>query len=599
MDKQSAIRRLAAILAIDTVGYTRLMAVDESGTYKKLQLHLAELVDPAIWQYRGRTVKNTGDGLLVEFASVFDAILCAITIQRGMIERNQKEVRSPIQFRSAVNIGEIIVENDDIFGDGVNVAARLEALAEPGGICISQAASEQIRDKLELELHDLGDQVLRNIPRPVRVFSIPANKIATLDVFGVQPKGSASFAARVSPVPNRKPTIAVLPFSNISSDSSNDYFADGIVEDIITALSHFRNLFVIARNSSFAFKGRTVDPRRIATALGVRYLVEGSVQRANERVRITAQLIDTELAGHLWADRFDGDLSDIFALQDNITQRVVTAIEPKILASEIERAKRKPADSLDAYDYYLRALPLRVALSAEAAEQALQLLKRAIELDPTYAPALAHASACYLAINDQGWRVLTQEEVAEGLRLARAAIEADMDDSVVLCLSGHSIAGFTGDFAAGLAWIDRGLSLNPNYAEGWMRSSMVRVYINDLDEAIEHSRRAIALSPLDPKLYHPLCAQGFAFLFRGEFDDAAAAARRALMGKQKPEMAFRILITALKGLDRHQEMQSAAKAMMTQFPSFRITTWRNRSHFSRDARLDVMVEALQKAGIPM
>jgi adenylate cyclase len=596
MHPESAIRRLAAILAIDVVGYSRLMAADERGTHSNLQRHRVELIQPLISRYHGRIVKNTGDGLLAEFASAVEATLCAVAIQRGMHERNSGDAKTAIIFRAAVNIGDIIVEEDDIYGDGVNVTARLEALAEPGGLCLSQAAHEQIRDKISFELEDLGEHSLKNIPRPVRVFALPARKVTSIAETELAPPVGLIGPARGGPVP--RSSIAVLPFMNLSSDIEYEYFADGVVEDIITALSRFRSLFVIARNSSFTYKGRSVDPRRIAAELGVNYVVEGSIQRARDRVRITAQLIDTASGGHLWADHFDGELSDIFTLQDEVTKRVVTAIEPKVLASEMARAKRKPSSSLDAYDYFLRAMPWRLALSASATDEALRLLMKAIELDPTYAPALAHASACYLAMNDQGWRVLSSAEVDEGLRLARAAIEADMDDPVALCLSGHSIAGFTGDYEAGLAWIDRALALNRNYAEGWMRSAMVRVYANDLSTAIEHSERALALSPLDPKLYHPLCAQGFAYLFKGEPERAARSARRALMGKQAPEMAYRILITSLFQLNRTAEMMHVATAMREHFPTFRISTWRKRSKFTADQRFDTMADALKAAGLP-
>ncbi|MCB8819543.1 adenylate/guanylate cyclase domain-containing protein [Microvirga rosea] len=598
MDKGNAIHRLAAVLALDVAGYSRLMQVDEDGTHHELKRHRTELVDPLISSFSARIVKNTGDGLLAEFPSVIDAVTCALAIQQGMIRRKAVDPPNTIVFRAAVNISDVIVERDDIFGDGVNVTARLEALADPGGICISQATFEQIRDRMAVRFTDMGEHHLKNIARPVRIFSVSPDDIAAL------PDALASFsrAGHVSHVLSagraKHSSVAVLPFVNLSQDPDQEYFADGIVEGIVTALSLFRNLFVIARESSFSYKERHLELASVASDLGVRFLVTGSLQRSHGRVRIAARLIDTESGGTLWAEHFDGELSDIFSLQDSITERIVTAIEPRIVFTEIEGAKRKPTESLDAYDCYLRALALRIALSGPANDQALQLLKRALEQDPNYAPALAHAAACYAAKKDQGWGILTAAEIEEGLRFAWSAIEADINDPVALCLSGHAISAFTGDFDAGSAWIDRSIKLNPNYAEGWMRRSMVRVYLGDLAGAHESAERAMALSPLDPKIYHPLCAKGYAYFFEERFAEAAQMAHRALLGRQKPEMAFRILIASLVKEQKLERAKIVTEEFLRRYPNFRISEWRARSKFTSDGRFDTMEFMLRSVGIP-
>src|SRR6202521_2781761 len=378
-----SVRRLAAILAADVAGYSRLMGADEEGTHERLKAHRRALVDPKITEHRGRIVKTTGDGMLVEFASVVDAVRCAVEVQRGMAERNAEVPQEQrIEFRIGINVGDIILDGGDIFGDGVNVAARLEGLAEPGGICLSGDAQRQVRGKLDVVFEDAGEQRLKNIAWPVRVFR-------------VRPAGAAANARPALALPD-KPSIAVLPFQNLSGDPEQEYFADGMVEDIITALSRFRNLFVISRNSSFTYKGHAVDVKQVGRELGVRYVLEGSVRKAANRVRITAQLIDAATGAHLWADRFDGGLEDIFSLQDQVTASVVGAIAPKLEQAEIERAKRKPTESLDAYDYYLRGIASVNLGTRDANAEALRLFYRASELDPDFATAYGMAAWCYV-----------------------------------------------------------------------------------------------------------------------------------------------------------------------------------------------------------
>jgi adenylate cyclase len=411
-------RRLAAILAVDVAGYSRLMGENEEGTLAALRAVRQELGDPKITEHRGRIVKTTGDGLLVEFASVVDAVRCAVEVQREMVARNAAvPAARRIEFRMGVNVGDIIIEDGDIFGDGVNIAARLEALAEPGGICISAAAHEQVRDKLDFSFEDMGEQQVKNIARPVRTHRIVIGSTA-------QP---ITAAATELPLPE-KPSLAVLPFQNMSGDPEQEYFADGIVEEITMGISRLPWLFVIARNSSFTYKGKAVDVKQVARELGVRYVLEGSVRKAANRVRITAQLIDTTSGAHIWADRFDGALDDIFELQDQVASGVVGAIEPKLRQSEIERATRKPTESLDAYDLYLQALAAVHQLTSEGLQNAARQAERALEIDPSYAPAAALAAYCRVRQVTHGWARPTPELAAVALRLARRAIDTGKDD---------------------------------------------------------------------------------------------------------------------------------------------------------------------------
>jgi adenylate cyclase len=344
-------RKLAAILAADVAGYSRLMGVDEEGTHERLKAHLREVVDPKIKEHRGRIVKNTGDGMLAEFPSVVDAVRCAAEIQREMTGRNADIPEDKrISFRIGVNLGDVIVEPEDIFGDGVNIAARLEALAEPGGICISRVVRDQIRDKLPHPFEDMGEQSVKNIARPVHVYRVRLD--AEAKALPTEPCDAVPKSLYLLP---DKPSIAVLPFANMTGDPEQEYFVDGMVEEIITALSRIRWLFVIARNSSFTYKGQAVDVKQVGRELGVRYVLERSVRKAGQRVRITGQLIDAATGTHLWADRFDGSLEDVFELQDKVASSVAGVIEPALQAAEIAGSAGRPTADLTAYDLYLRA----------------------------------------------------------------------------------------------------------------------------------------------------------------------------------------------------------------------------------------------------
>ena len=415
MTEERLQRRLAAILSADVVGYSRLMGLDEAGTLSRLNALRRGLIDPMIAAHAGRIVKLMGDGALVEFASAVDAVTCAIEIQRQLREQEASSEANPIQFRIGINVGDVIIEGEDILGDGVNVAARIEGIAKPGGISISEDTWRQVQGKVAANFVDAGEQSLKNIARPVRVYRLDlAQKSATV-----------SPASPPLPRLPDKPSIAVLAFNNMSGDPEQEYFADGVVEDVITALSRVKWLFVIARNSSFTYKNKSIDARQIGRELGVRYLLEGSIRRAGQRVRISGQLIEAATGRHIWADRFDGDLSKIFELQDQITTKVVGAVEPSLRLAEIERSQRKPTESLDAYDLYLRALPATTVYTQAGFKEAEALLRRAVALDPTYADALAALAECLVRMTLNGWVANKEASTAEACDLAGRAVAAD------------------------------------------------------------------------------------------------------------------------------------------------------------------------------
>src|SRR5258706_2273521 len=448
-------RRLTAILAADVAGYSRLMGLDEAGSEGAARTS-RPVVDPIVARYGGRIVKTTGDGVLLEFPSIVAAVDCAVVVQNLMRGRNRDvpEERRML-FRIGINLGDVLIDGDDILGDGVNIAARLEGIAEPGGICVSDDGFRQVSGKLDVSFEDIGNQQLKNIARPVHAY-----RARFVDV-------SASPTSASPPLPDQ-PSTAVLPFTNLSSDPEQEYFANGRADDIITVLSHFKALFVIARNSSFTYKGRAVDVKLIGRELGVRYVLEGSVRKAPNRVRITGQLVDTATGAHLWADRFDGGLGDIFDLQDQVTESVVGAIAPAVEKAEIERAKRKPTESLDAYAIYLRGLAkLYQFAGRQANDEALRLFNSAIELDPDFASAYGRAAYCYVFAKANGWFSNTANEIAEVKRLAQLAVELGKDDAVALAAAGKALAYVVCDPGVGDALIDRALGLNSNFAEAW------------------------------------------------------------------------------------------------------------------------------------
>ena len=575
-------RRLAAILAADVAGYSRLMGLDEAGTARVLREHRA-VADALVARHAGRIVKTTGDGVLVEFPSVVDAVECAVVVQAAMAERNEGVAPDRrMLFRIGINLGDVLVEGDDILGDGVNVAARLEGIAEPGGIRISSSAYDQVRGKVAVEFADLGEQSLKNIARPVRVYRAQLGE--------PEPRASSQL-----PFPSDKPSIAVLPFQNMTGDPEQDYFADGMVEDIITALSRAKWFFVVARNSSFTYKGKAVDIKQVGRELGVRYVLEGSVRKAGNRVRITGQLIEAATQHHIWADRFEGSLEDIFALQDSITESVVGAIEPSLTKAEIVRGRSKPTESLDAYDCYLRAAAALYQVTLEGHDMAEAFLQRAIDLDPHYAGAKSRLAHSFIFRRVQGWARPGDE--ARALTLAREALAEGGDDPLTLVRAAITLTYFGQDYDQAVMLANRAIDLNPNSAEVLISSAWTHCFdCTDPDKAIEQFTRATRLSPRDPELGRAFCGLAFASLIRGLDGDGLRWSHKALQELPNLTIAHRAQILALVRLDRMDEARETARRMIALDPRFTIAT---RMPPYRDARFrEELRAALTAVGLP-
>jgi TolB-like protein/Tfp pilus assembly protein PilF len=578
-------RRVTAILAIDVVGYSRLMGADDEGTLAQLKAHRRDLVDPKIREQQGRIVKTTGDGMLVEFASVVDALRCATEIQRDMRTRNAEVPQEKrIEFRAGLNVGDIIIDADDIYGDGVNVAARLESMADPGGICISGRVYEDTHGKLDIGFEDAGEQQLKNIAWPVRVYRV------RLD-------GKTDQTRPALALPD-KPSIAVLAFDNLSGDAEQEYFADGMVEEIIMALSRLRWLFVIARNSSFAYKGRAVDAKRIGQELGVRYLLEGSVRRAGNRVRIAGQLIDASTGAHLWADRYEGGIEDIFDLQDQVTASVVGAISPKLEQAEIERSLRKPTERRAAYDYYLRGLAGLHLWTREANKEATAQFYKAIELDPKFASAYGLAARCYSQRKASGWMEDRVHEIAETRRLSRRAAELGPDDALALCTAGFGLAYVAGELDDGIALIDRAIALNPNLAWAWYFSAWANVWLGQSGLAIERAERAMRLSPQDPHIFNMQSATAYGYFVDGRYAEALSWAQTAIRQRPDHTTSLRVLSASYAFLDRLEQAREAAARLAELDPALRISTLDQVIRFRRPDDLARLAEGLRRAGFP-
>jgi TolB-like protein/class 3 adenylate cyclase len=585
-----------AILAADVAGSCRLIGIDEEGTLAQLKALRKTLFDPQITDHRGRIVKNTGDGALIEFASVVDAVRCAVEIQRGMAEQNIDVPQvNRIEFRIGIHVGDIIIEDDDIFGDGVNIAVRLEGIAEPGGVSISDDAHRQIRGKVEITFEDMGSQSLKNIVEPMRAWRVRIGPSSSPAMLTKPPSETAQPLA----LPD-KPSIAVLPFTNMSGDPEQDYFADGMVEEIITALSHFRQLFVIARNSSFTYKGRAVDVKQVGRELGVRYVLEGSVRKAANRVRITGQLVDTATGAHLWANRFHGGLGDIFDLQDQVTESVVGAIAPAVEKAEIERAKRKPTESLDAYAIYLRGLAkLYQFANRQANDEALRLFNSAIDLDPDFASAYGRAAFCYAFAKTNGWTSVTAKEIAEVKRLAQRAVELGKDDAIALAAAGWALAHIVRDLELGAALIDRALVLNSNSAEAWYYGGWVKIWLGEPEAAIKRFARAMRLNPVDPRLVGMRNGIAHAHFFLGRYDEAASWAAMALQDNPDFQPALRQAAASNAMAGRPEQAHEAMARLRQLNPALRVSTLKDvRGPYRRAEDLSLLEEGLRQAGLP-
>jgi adenylate cyclase len=560
----STTRRLAAILAADIAGYSRLMGADEVGTVQALREHRAA-ADPIIAEHGGRVVKTTGDGLLIEFGSVVGAVECALGLQRLAAERNAgTPIERRMEWRIGVHLGDVLIEGDDILGDGVNIAARLEGIADPGGICVSEDAYRQVRGKVEVEFADRGEQTLKNIARPLRVYCVGSSPAVR------QPISPAA----TLPLPD-KPSIAVLPFANMSGDPEQEYFADGMVEEIITALSRIRWLFVIARNSSFTYKGQAVDVKQVGRELGVRYVLEGSVRKGGNRVRITAQLIEAETGAHLWADRFDGSLGDVIELQDKVASNVAGVIEPALQASEIRRAARKPTGDLTVYDLCLRAQSLFWSHRKNGILQALALLEQAIERDPQYGPALGWAAMCRLHVDFNGWSDDAERNRSIGLDYARRALLAGEEDAATLANAAYILAHFGEDMDTMLGIVDRALTLNPSFARGWCLSGHMKSYAGDHDAAIERLEISLRLSPRARVGAQPF-GLGAAYFFKRQFDEAARHLQTAIQEQPNLLVVHRTLAACYAHMGRLSEarelierLRAIAPVIPTRPPSSR------------------------------
>ena len=587
-------RRLAAILAADVVGYSRLMGADEAGTLARLKSLRKMLVQPKITARGGRIVKLMGDGLLAEFPSVVEAIQCAIDIQEQMIGRDASlPDEQRISLRIGVNVGDVIIEGSDIYGDGVNMAARLEALADPGGICVSGTVFDHVRGKVSLDFADLGEQKVKNIDQPVRVYRIvlESDEVAR----------DAARTSTVSAAPSEltdKPSIAVLPFDNMSGDPEQEYFADGVVEEIITALSRMPWLFVIARNSSFIYKGGAVDVKQVGRDLGVRYVLEGSLRKAGGRLRITGQLIDATTGAHLWADRYDGSLEDIFDLQDQVTSSVVGAIAPKLELAEIDRAKHKPTSSLDAYDYYLRGMAAFHQWTVEGNAQALDNFYRAIELDPEFANAHGMAARC---VNQ---RLVTQPltvgavEVAEAERLARRAAHLGRNDAMALCMAGLTLGFAVKDVRGGAALTARALALNPNLAWAWYSDGWLNVWLGNPDIGITRIGRAMELSPQDPMIFQMQSAMAHAHFTAGDDSQAWSWAQKALHDRPDHFPALVAAAASAGYLGCQTEAEDAKVRLLKIIPGIDLSYLTALLPYQQHQDAARWSEGLRKAGLP-
>jgi adenylate cyclase len=578
--EQRVQRRLAAILAADVVGYSALMQRAEEATYAEFERLKRELIEPSLSRHDGRLIKTTGDGALAEFASPLAAVRCATEMQDHLAEGS-----GPFKLRIGLNLGDVIVGQDgDLYGDGINIAVRLEGIADPGGILMSEKVYSEVEGKLDVGFEDRGEQQLKNIAKPVRAYAVRAGSHNAL----------AERLSAAPPLPD-KPSIAVLPFENMSGDPEQEYFADGMVEEIITAPSRFKWLFVIARNSSFTFKGKAVDIKEVGRRLGVRYVLEGSVRKAAGKVRISGQLIDAITGAHIWADRFERDLTDVFALQDEVAVAVVSAVEPKLLQTEIQLATRRRPENLTAYDFFLRAVPQFYLPTREGVAETLRLARRALELDPRFGFVAALAGLCHMRNVVWGYAIDPQFERKEAIRLMRLALSIDDSDPETLACAAIISAFMVSDSESEIEMADRAVALNPNSYSAWTGRGNVYRIAGLPEEAVRSFERAIRISPADPRLYLTFVEMAYALVELRRFDEAIVAGKKAQ--RQSPSFvgAYRCLACAFAHLGRDAEAREAAARVLEFDPATTISAWIARSGQS-NAKL--LIEGLRKAGLP-
>ncbi len=588
MAREGIERRLTTIMCADVVGYSRLMAGDEAGTFAQLKTHRREVIEPKTAEHHGRVVKLTGDGTLMEFASVVDAVNFAVEVQQAMVARNAgvPEDRQ-IKFRIGINLGEIIVDGEDIYGDGVNIAARLEGIAEPGGIYISGKVYEEVRNKLSIAFEDLGDQEVKNIPEPVRVYR-------WTDVTA-DPMPATAGVEAAPPLPD-KPSIAVLPFTNMSGDPEQEYFSDGITEDIITEMSRFRSLFVIARTSSFHYKGQSPKVQEVGRDLGVQYVVEGSVRKSANRVRVTAQLVEAETGNHLWAERYDRELEDIFALQAEIARTISATVVPEISHVEQESARRKPPQSLGAWEWYHRGLWHFYRFTLEEFLEARRLFERAVELDPNF--AAAHSGIAYTLV--QEYMHSTSDDRAELLKRALAAAHTsaaidDHDAFVHFVLARTHAKG--GELDIALAEAQKSIDLNPSFAYAYFGLGDVLMHLYRFEEAIEMFDTAARLSPRDPHTWTFIHHQAWPLLSLKRYEEAVDVERRALLSPNAGFYPYLPLISALGHLGRQKEAKVAIEQLHELHPGYSCATARKQLSITSDYG-EQIIDGMRKAGLP-
>jgi adenylate cyclase len=580
-------RKLAAIMAIDVVGYSLLMGEDEAGTARAVREHL-DSIRPLVAGRRGRIFKTMGDGALSEFQSIVDAVECAIAIQELLAGRAQVVPTKPILYRIGIHLGDVLVDGDDLIGDGINVAARLEALCEPGGVLISGSAHEHVLGRVRADFIDVGERQLKNIARPIRAYQVAPR------LEGQKPQRTTDTA----PANVDAPTIAVIPFQNVSGDREQEYFSDGIADELIVSLSRFPQFQVAARNSSFSMKGRLSDVKQMGRDLGARYIVEGSVRSSRDRIRLSVQLVDTQSGTVLFGDRFDGSLDDVFELQDAITQRVVGSIAPRLEVAEIQRASRKRPSDLRAYDLYLRSLPFYYSLTPAGLLTCLDLLKQAIGLDPKFATAKAFASICIHEMDNQGTRDCTPGEFDEAIRFAREAISEGRDDIRALTLAGQALAYLARDWDAATAALDRALSLNSYSAQTWRVSGWVRLFAGDTQTGKDHLKRSIQLGPRDSGIAFAHTGLGVAHFMLRDYEAALRSCQTALEEAPRGTAALRVMAASLALLGRINDAHRAIRDMLAISPRMSMDLARRRVPYRDEEFVARYFDALRSAGLP-